>query len=58
MVLAAIFGSVGMLLRQPMIVSFIAVGILARPSVLDIVHSEEIISLLARPAALFGRTQA
>ncbi|MDD2452240.1 cation:proton antiporter [Sulfurovum sp.] len=46
-VLAAVFGFVGMLLRQPMIVSFIAVGILAGPSVLDIVHSEEIISLLA-----------
>ncbi|MDY0195004.1 MAG: cation:proton antiporter [Sulfurovaceae bacterium] len=46
-VLAAIFGFVGMLLRQPMIVSFIAVGILAGPSALGIVHSEELISLLS-----------
>jgi len=47
LVLAAVFGFVGMLLRQPMIVSFIAVGILAGPSVLGIVHSEELIGLLA-----------
>lgn len=45
--LAAVIGAVGMLLRQPLIVSFIAVGIIAGPSVLDIVHSEAQIELLS-----------
>src|SRR6056297_2260974 len=35
--LAALIGFVGILLRQPMIVSFIAVGVLAGPSALDLV---------------------
>ncbi|HUF87439.1 MAG TPA: cation:proton antiporter [Thermohalobaculum sp.] len=47
LVLAAATGFVGLMLRQPLIVSFIAVGILAGPSVLDIVHSNEPIDLLA-----------
>ena len=47
LVLAAGVGFVGLLLRQPLIVSFIAVGILAGPSVLDIAHSDEQIDLLA-----------
>lgn len=47
LVLAASVGFLGLLLRQPLIVSFIAVGILAGPSVLDIVHSDEQIDLLA-----------
>ena len=47
LVLAAVVGSVGLLLRQPMIVSFIAVGVLAGPSVLDIVQSREKVQLLA-----------
>lgn len=47
LVLAAGVGFLGLLLRQPLIVSFIAVGILAGPSVLDIVHSDEQIDLLA-----------
>lgn len=47
LVLAAGVGFVGLMLRQPLIVSFIAVGILAGPSVLDIVHSAEPIDLLA-----------
>jgi Kef-type K+ transport system membrane component KefB len=47
LVLAAGVGFVGLLLRQPLIVSFIAVGILAGPSVLDIARSEEQIDLLA-----------
>ncbi|MEO1198782.1 MAG: cation:proton antiporter family protein [Pseudomonadota bacterium] len=47
LVLAAAAGFVGLMLRQPLIVSFIAVGILAGPSVLDIAHSEEQIDLLA-----------
>lgn len=47
LVLAAGVGFVGLLLRQPLIVSFIAVGILAGPSVLDIAHSDKQIDLLA-----------
>lgn len=47
LVLAASAGFVGLLLRQPLIVSFIAVGIIAGPSVLDIAQSEEHIDLLA-----------
>jgi Kef-type K+ transport system membrane component KefB len=47
LVLAAGVGFVGLLMRQPLIVSFIAVGILAGPSVLDIAHSDEQIDLLA-----------
>ena len=46
-VLAAVIGFFGVLLRQPMIVSFIAVGVLAGPSVLNIVQSHEHIELLA-----------
>lgn len=44
--LAAAVGYLGLLLRQPMIVCFIAVGILAGPSVLGIVQSHEHIALL------------
>ena len=47
LVLAAAVGFVGLLLRQPLIVSFIAVGILAGPSVFDIAKSDEHIDLLA-----------
>ncbi|WP_027251341.1 cation:proton antiporter [Photobacterium halotolerans] len=46
-VVAAVIGFLGVLLRQPMIVSFIAVGVLAGPSLLDIVQSHEHIELLA-----------
>ena len=45
--LAAAVGFVGILARQPLIVSFIAVGILAGPSVLHITRSPEQIHLLA-----------
>lgn len=45
--LAALIGCVGMMLRQPMIVSFIAVGVLAGPSALGIVQSHQNIELLA-----------
>ena len=45
--LAAGVGFIGMLLRQPMIVSFIAVGVLAGPSALGIIDSPEKIDLLA-----------
>ncbi len=48
LVLAAGVGFIGLLLRQPLIVSFITVGILAGPSVLDIARSDEQIDLLAK----------
>lgn len=47
LVLAAAAGFVGLMLRQPLIVSFIAVGIIAGPSVLNIAQSDEYIDLLA-----------
>jgi Kef-type K+ transport system membrane component KefB len=47
LVLAAALGFAGNLLRQPLIVSFIAVGLIAGPSGLDLVHAEEEIELLA-----------
>lgn len=45
--MAALIGLFGVLLRQPLIVSFIAVGLLAGPSALDVVHSDAQIDLLA-----------
>ena len=48
LVLAAGIGLIGLLLRQPLIVSFIAVGLIAGPSALDIVHSDEQIELLSK----------
>ena len=47
LVLAAGVGFVGLMLRQPLIVSFIAVGIIAGPSVLNIARSDAQIDLLA-----------
>lgn len=47
LVMAAGIGLVGTLLRQPLIVSFIAVGLIAGPSALDVVHSDEQIDLLS-----------
>lgn len=47
LVLAAGVGFLGLMLRQPLIVSFIAVGILAGPSVLNIAQSDRQIDLLA-----------
>ncbi|WP_347332024.1 cation:proton antiporter [Marinimicrobium locisalis] len=47
LVLASAIGFIGILLRQPLIVSFLAVGLIAGPSGLDIVHSEEKIRLLS-----------
>jgi Kef-type K+ transport system membrane component KefB len=47
LVLAAGVGFLGVVLRQPLIVSFIAVGIIAGPSVLGIARSSEPIDLLA-----------
>ena len=45
--MAAAVGLVGLLLRQPLIVSFIAVGLLAGPSVLDVVRADAQIELLS-----------
>lgn len=45
--LAAILGAAGQLLRQPLIVVFIALGIIVGPSALNIVHAKENIHLLA-----------
>lgn len=45
--MAAVVGLIGIILRQPLIVSFIAVGLLAGPSALDVVHSDAQIDLLA-----------
>jgi Kef-type K+ transport system membrane component KefB len=47
LVMAAVIGLVGMLARQPLIVSFIAVGLIAGSSVLDVVHSDAQIDLLS-----------
>lgn len=47
LVLVAVIGFIGLLLRQPLIVSFIAVGLISGPSVLDIVHSKDQIKLLS-----------
>jgi Kef-type K+ transport system membrane component KefB len=45
--LAALLGGIGQLLKQPLIVMFIALGIIVGPSVLDIVKSHDNIDLLA-----------
>lgn len=45
--LAAILGGLGQLLKQPLIVMFIALGILVGPDVLDVVKSRDNIHLLA-----------
>jgi len=47
LVLAAGIGFIGLKLRQPLVVSFIAVGIIAGQSGLDMVHSAESIGLLS-----------
>ncbi len=45
--LAALLGALGHLLKQPLIVMFIALGIVAGPSFLDVVKSKDNIHLLA-----------
>ncbi|AWL12259.1 K(+) efflux antiporter [Saliniradius amylolyticus] len=50
LVMAALIGLVCLLLRQPMIVGFIAVGILAGPGVFDVVQNQQSIQLLAELA--------
>lgn len=46
--LAAVIGAIGMWLRQPLIVAFIAVGIIAGPSVLGVFSSNEQMELLSQ----------
>ncbi|SFO44051.1 transporter, CPA2 family [Roseovarius lutimaris] len=48
LVMAAAIGLAGLLLRQPLIVSFIAVGLVAGPSALDVVQSDAQITLLSQ----------
>jgi Kef-type K+ transport system membrane component KefB/voltage-gated potassium channel Kch len=48
LVMAAVIGLAGLVLRQPLIVSFIAVGLIAGPSALDVVRSDEQINLLSQ----------
>jgi Kef-type K+ transport system membrane component KefB len=45
--LAALLGGVGQLLKQPLIVMFIALGVIVGPSLLDVVKSKDQIELLA-----------
>ncbi|HEV7369179.1 cation:proton antiporter family protein [Arenibaculum sp.] len=45
--LACLVGLVGQMLRQPLLVGFMAVGILAGPDAIDLVHTTEYIELLA-----------
>ncbi|TVR78452.1 MAG: sodium:proton exchanger [Chitinophagaceae bacterium] len=47
LIFAAVLGGIGQMLRQPLIVMFILLGILLGPSVLDLIKSEEEINLLA-----------
>lgn len=48
MLLAAFVGALGQLLRQPLIVALIAVGLLVGPSVLNIVEKNDQIDLLSK----------
>jgi Kef-type K+ transport system membrane component KefB len=47
LLLAAIIGALGQLLRQPLIIMFIVLGILVGPTILDIAKSKDYIHLLA-----------
>ena len=48
LLVAAVVGAIGVRLRQPLIVAFIAVGILVGPSVLGWVSADDQIDLLAQ----------
>jgi Kef-type K+ transport system membrane component KefB len=48
LLMAAVVGALSMRLRQPLIVAFIAVGILAGPSVLGWVSANDHLDLLAK----------
>ena len=45
--LAAVLGAIGLMLKQPLIVMFIALGIIVGPAVFDVVKSTDNIDLLA-----------
>lgn len=47
LVMAAVIGLLGLILRQPLVVSFIAVGLIAGPSALNVVRSDAQIDLLS-----------
>lgn len=47
LLMAAVLGALGKVLKQPLIVTFILLGIIVGPSVLDVVHSKDKIYLLA-----------
>ncbi len=47
LLVAAVIGAIGVRLRQPLIVAFIAVGILVGPSVLGWVSANDQVDLLA-----------
>lgn len=47
LLIAAVAGAIGQLLKQPLIVMFILVGILVGPSFLNIAHAKENITLLS-----------
>lgn len=47
LILAALFGFIGQLLKQPLIVVFLALGILVGPSALDLITSPDKINLLS-----------
>lgn len=48
LIISAFAGSVALLLRQPVLIAYIVVGIVAGPAVLGIVHAHEQIELLAQ----------
>jgi len=48
LLLAAVIGAIGVRLRQPLIIAFIAVGILVGPSVLGWVSADDQVDLLAQ----------
>ncbi len=48
LLVAAVIGTIGVRLRQPLIVAFIAVGILVGPSILDWVSADDQVDLLAQ----------
>ena len=48
LLVAAAVGAIGVRLKQPLIVTFIAVGILVGPSMLNLVSADDHIDLLAK----------
>ena len=48
LLMAAVIGAIGVRLRQPLIVAFIAVGVLVGPSVLGWVSANDQVDLLAK----------